>query len=96
METLNFHHGRQDLSNPEVRTCANHQSKRSAKYTETRRTHLEENRSTNLDETRRAKYEETRCGNVDYRIPKPFWLKSYLGPSEHCGSLRPRVSQVSF
>ena len=29
-------------------------------------------------------------------LTKPFWLKSNLGPSEHCGSLRPRVSQVSF
>ena len=28
--------------------------------------------------------------------PHPFWLRSYLGPSEHCGSVRPRVSQVLF
>ena len=27
---------------------------------------------------------------------KPFWLRSHIGPSEHCGSVRPRVSQVSF
>ena len=65
--TPNLHHGRQDLSNPEARTSTDHQSKRSAKYEETRRTHLEENCSANLDETRRVKYEETRSGNVDYR-----------------------------
>ena len=50
--TPNLHHGRQDLSNPEARTSADHQSERSAKY----------------EETRRSRYEETRRGNVDYRI----------------------------
>ena len=50
----------QDLSNPEARTSADHQSKRSAKYEKTRRTHFEE--------TRKGKYEETRSGNIDYRI----------------------------
>ena len=46
--TPNSHHGRQDPSNPDARTSADHQSERITKYEETRRTHLEE--------TRRAKY----------------------------------------
>ena len=58
--TPNLQHGRQDPSNPEARTSANHQSKRSAKHEETRRTHLEE--------SRRAKYEETHSGNVDHTM----------------------------
>ena len=29
-------------------------------------------------------------------FPWPLWLKSYLGPSEHCGSISPRVSQFHF
>ena len=35
--TPNSQYGRQDLSNPDVRTSADHQSERSAKYEETRR-----------------------------------------------------------
>ena len=35
--TPNLHHGRQDPSHPEVRTSADHQSERSARYEETRR-----------------------------------------------------------
>ena len=35
--TPNLHHGCQDLSNPEARTSADHQSERSAKHEETRR-----------------------------------------------------------
>ena len=50
--TPNLHPGRQDLSNPKERTSADHQSKRSEGY----------------EETRRAKFEETRSGNKDFRI----------------------------
>ena len=35
------HHGRQDLSNPEARTSADHQSERSAKCEETRRDNVD-------------------------------------------------------
>ena len=45
-----------------------------------------------LDGQRRGEREENEATHV----PLPFWLKSYLGPSEHCGSIIPRVSQVSF
>ena len=50
--TPNLHHGRQDLTYPEARTSADHQSERSAK----------------CEETRRSRYEETRRCYVDYRI----------------------------
>ena len=52
----NLHHGRQDLSIPEARTSADHQSERSAKYEETRRSHLEHIRGKHLEENHRAKY----------------------------------------
>ena len=48
----NLHHGRQDLSNPEARTSADHQGEQSAKYAE----------------TLRSRYKETCRGNVDCRI----------------------------
>ena len=50
--TPNSQYGRQDLSNPEARTSADHQSERRAKH----------------EETRRSRYGESRRGNVDYRI----------------------------
>ena len=50
--TPNLHHGRQDLSDPDSRTSADHQSEQSAKY----------------EETRHLRYKETCRSNVDYRI----------------------------
>ena len=50
--STHLHHGRQDLSNPEGRTFADHQSEQSAKY----------------EETRRSRYKEICPGNVDCRI----------------------------
>ena len=37
-----------------------------------------------------------RSNKIDLRVqdPQPSWLKSYFGPSEHCGSISPRGSQV--
>ena len=66
--TPTLQHGRQDLSNPEARTSADHQSEQSAKYEETRRSHLQNFRHKHLEENHRAKYRETCRGNVDYRI----------------------------
>ena len=42
--TPNKHNGRQYFSNPEARESADHQSERTAKYEETRRSHLEDTR----------------------------------------------------
>ena len=66
--TPKLQHGRQDPSNPEARTSADHQSEQSAKYEETRRSHLQNFRHKHLEENHRAKYKETCRGNVDYRI----------------------------
>ena len=53
--TPNLHHGRQDLSNLEGRISADHQSKESEEY----------------GETRSQEVEETRSGNIDFRIQGP-------------------------
>ena len=50
--TPNLQRGRQDPSNPDPRTSADHQSSQSAKY----------------EETRRSRNKETCRGNVDHRI----------------------------
>ena len=50
--TSNLHHGRQDLSNFEVRTSVDHQSKDSKEY----------------GKTRDEEFGETRSGNIDFRI----------------------------
>ena len=58
----------QDPSNLEASKSADHPSRQSAKYEETRRSHLDDTRRKHLEENHRAKYKETCRGNVDYRI----------------------------
>ena len=67
--TPNLHHGRQDLSNPEAKTSADHQSEQSVKYREICPSHFEDTLRKHLEESQRGKYRETSDGNVDYRIP---------------------------
>ena len=66
--TPNLHHGRQDLSDPEARTSADHHSEQSVKDRETCRSLLEDTRRKHPGESQRWKYRETSRGNVDYRI----------------------------
>ena len=51
--TPNLQHGRQDPSNLEARTSADHQSEQSAKYEEIRLSHLEDTRRKHLEENHR-------------------------------------------
>ena len=71
--TPNLHHGRQDLSNLEARTSADHQSKGSEK----------------CGETRSKEFEETRSGNIEFRIEglpihhtKPFKRKTIFAEKQ--------------